>query len=154
MFTKKGFTLIELLVVVLIIGILAAIAVPYYQESVEKSIMQEAIINLKSIAQANDVFFLQNGRYAYPSEMSKLDIIITGAVSGTENRIDTKYFRYSPDAWGSTTTYGYKAFAIRLPNSPLYLHIDKNNQLKCTSFPERNSAQKKLCDQINRDGHL
>ena len=76
--TNKAFTLIEILVVVLIIGILAAIALPKYQTAVEKSIMQEAIVNLKTIAQANDVFFLRNGRYANVNELNELDITIPG----------------------------------------------------------------------------
>ena len=56
--SKAGFTLIELLVVVLIIGILAAVAVPQYQKAVRKARVAEAKIILKKLTDAQD-FILQ-----------------------------------------------------------------------------------------------
>ena len=60
---KQAFTLIELLVVVLIIGILAAVAVPQYQRAVQKSRMAQIIPLLKAVGQAEQAYYLANGEY-------------------------------------------------------------------------------------------
>ena len=58
--TRRGFTLIELLVVVLIIGILAAVAVPQYQVAVEKSRAAEAVLMLKNARDAYELWQLEH----------------------------------------------------------------------------------------------
>ena len=63
-FNSTAFTLIELLVVVLIIGILAAIALPQYNKAVEKSRATQALTVLFPFYQAQKVYFLENGNYA------------------------------------------------------------------------------------------
>ncbi len=88
----KAFTLIELLVVVLIIGILAAVAVPQYQKAVEKSRAIQMITILNAIIKAQDIYFMANGKYA--DSFDELDIGVPGNWSGTESLIS----RYKKDS--------------------------------------------------------
>ena len=72
--SRKGFTLLELLVVVLIIGILAAIALPQYRKAVAKAELAQIISVTKALKQAQERFYLTNGTYA--DNINKLDISV------------------------------------------------------------------------------
>ncbi|MEO8636102.1 MAG: prepilin-type N-terminal cleavage/methylation domain-containing protein [Gemmatimonadales bacterium] len=61
---RKGFTLIELLIVVVIIGILAAIAIPKFANTKQKAIVASMKSDLRNLVTAQEAFFSDNNDYA------------------------------------------------------------------------------------------
>ena len=62
--TRKGFTLIELLIVVVIIGILAAIAIPKFANTKSKSILASMKTDLRNLATAQEAYYFDFSVYA------------------------------------------------------------------------------------------
>jgi type IV pilus assembly protein PilE len=75
----KGFTLVEILIVIIIVGVLAGLAVPAYQTTVERSRRTEAIQMLSGARGAQMRFFMQNNNYA--SLHSALDFDVTNTAA-------------------------------------------------------------------------
>ena len=81
----KAFTLIELLVVVLIIGILAAVALPKYRVAVAKAKLVQLKTMVTSITEAQEVYYLANG--VYSGSLEGLDISMPAGDKDDRNAV-------------------------------------------------------------------
>ena len=95
--TRKGFTLIELLIVVVIIGILAAIAIPKFANTKEKAYVTAMKSDLKNLSTAEEAYFADNQTYTTSLTTAQFTtsagvVVTIGSASGT--------------GWSATASHG------------------------------------------------
>ncbi|ENX8734217.1 pilin, partial [Neisseria gonorrhoeae] len=86
---QKGFTLIELMIVIAIVGILAAVALPAYQDYTARAQVSEAILLAEGQKSAVTEYYLNNGKWPADNAKDADDDAVTA--DGTGTKIDTKH---------------------------------------------------------------
>jgi prepilin-type N-terminal cleavage/methylation domain-containing protein len=83
MFNRKGFTLIELLIVVVIIGILAAIAIPKFAATKDKAKLASVKTDLRNLMTAQEAYFSDYATYGTFAQLQTASNFTVSAGNGT-----------------------------------------------------------------------
>ena len=141
---SKGFTLLELLVVVLIIGILAAVALPQYKYIVLKTKFTELKNHLHSISDAEERYFVANG--SYTDNRNNLDI----EFPFSEDLSYLHSIKISPDIQcgieGVFNTGSYKMIYCALLKRKIYLfYFLTRHKYACCNYNLSNLYTDEFC---------
>lgn len=118
-----GFTLIEMLIVVVVIGILAAIAIPKFSGSKEKAILATMKADLRNLLTAEEAYFTDNQAYTATLPANIFDV--SAGVTGPNITVTGRDIQ----AWvGHTSTT--KSCAIFIGTTPLS-PASKEGEAKC-----------------------
>ena len=90
---QHGFTLVELMIVIVIVGILAAVAIPIYQGNVKKAKMSECDAALGTIRTALRVFYAEHGEYPDTKGQEKGEEFFSDSLDIQKPDLDGKYFK-------------------------------------------------------------
>ncbi|HTC22778.1 MAG TPA: prepilin-type N-terminal cleavage/methylation domain-containing protein [Gemmatimonadales bacterium] len=107
MSNRRGFTLIELLIVVVVIGILAAIAIPKFANTKQKAVKSSMISDLRNLATAQEAFFADSSHYATTYGTT----IATGQVNVSPSQSNTLVINSASSANGWAATISNPTYA-------------------------------------------
>ncbi len=105
---QKGMTLMELMIAVAIVGVLAAIALPSYQNSIRKSKRADATTTVSKVAAEQEKFYMQNNKYGTTAQ-------IATKMNGT-NVISTQSDHYTVAITSADVTKDYTITATAKGN--------------------------------------
>jgi prepilin-type N-terminal cleavage/methylation domain-containing protein len=129
---NKGFTLIELLIVVVIIGILAAIAIPKFSATREKAYFAAMKSDLKNLASQQEIYYADH--YTYTTSATNLGFVSSEGVNASIGVATASGWSASAthQAFGNTTEgcamYYGNATAPTAPTTP-----SAGGEIRCTS---------------------
>lgn len=151
---NKGFTLIELMIVVAILGIIAAIAYPSYQDSVMRSQRADALTTLSRLASEQERFYTLSAPATYAADFKTL-VDNSLAANTTEIDSDEGLYTITLSNSGCSSTVGaktvYSCFALTAEPAAGSLQT-RDDECSKIIITETGKSSKNSADATNADG--